>query len=148
MQPGPTQTRITLAVSISLLLAGSAAQAASRVNVEPNRVVVQVKGIVCSFCAHGAEKSLKALGCLNKEFFGSDGVKVDIDNQQITLAIKPRQAAERLELSLTIGGAPALEVLRELVHETFDLVESHMPELDVARARKRFTTNPAIAEDA
>lgn len=98
MTPDRTKTRIALAVLLSLLFAGGAAQAASRVDVAPNRVVVQVKGIVCSFCAHGAEKSLKNLGCLDKAQFGSDGVQVDIDNQQIILAIKPRQVVPIREI--------------------------------------------------
>ncbi len=62
-----------------------------------------------------------------------------------SMAIKPERAAERLEETFALDAATALGHLRALVHETFDLVETHMPELDVPGARKRFTTNPALA---
>ncbi len=54
--------------------------------VEPHEAVVQVNGIVCSFCAHGAEKSLAQLDCVDKSKFGN-GVLVDINAHRITLAL-------------------------------------------------------------
>ena len=63
-----------------------------------------------------------------------------------SMRIKPQRAVERLEETFTLDATAALLHLRELVHETFDLVETHMPELDVAGARKRFTTNPSLAD--
>ncbi len=54
--------------------------------VEPHEAVVQVNGIVCSFCAYGAEKSLAQLDCLDKSKFGN-GVLVDINAHRITLAL-------------------------------------------------------------
>ncbi len=54
--------------------------------VEPHEAVVQVNGIVCSFCAYGAEKSLSQLDCVDKSRFGN-GVLVDINAHQITLAL-------------------------------------------------------------
>lgn len=56
--------------------------------VEENQAVVQVNGVVCSFCAYGAEKALSELDCLDKAEFG-DGVLIDIDTHRITLAIRP-----------------------------------------------------------
>ncbi len=53
---------------------------------EPREAVVQVNGIVCSFCAYGAEKSLAQLDCLDKSKFGN-GVLVDINSHQVTLAL-------------------------------------------------------------
>ena len=55
---------------------------------EENQTVVQVNGMVCSFCAYGAEKALSELDCLDKAEFG-DGVLVDIDTHRITLALRP-----------------------------------------------------------
>ncbi len=54
--------------------------------VELHEAVVQVNGIVCSFCAYGAEKSLAQLDCVDKSKFGN-GVLVDINAHRITLAL-------------------------------------------------------------
>jgi hypothetical protein len=59
------------------------------VSVAPDRVVVQVNGMVCSFCAYGVEKSLSKMEMLDHSQFGGDGVHVDIDNHLVTLALKP-----------------------------------------------------------
>ncbi len=63
-----------------LLAAGAALADAGPVLIEENKTVVQVSGIVCSFCAYGAEKPLSKLDCLDKEEFG-DGVLIDIDTK-------------------------------------------------------------------
>ena len=71
------------------LLAASVAFAGDGVFVlEENQVAVQVNGVVCSFCAYGAEKALSKLDCLNQAEFG-DGVLIDIETHRITLAMRP-----------------------------------------------------------
>ena len=56
--------------------------------VEPHHTVIQVNGVVCSFCVYGAEKSLSKLDGLDRSEFGK-GVLVDIHTQRITLAMTP-----------------------------------------------------------
>jgi len=53
---------------------------------DANQVKIQVRGVVCSFCAFGAQKNLSQLEFLNPSEF-KKGVFVDIKNQQITLAL-------------------------------------------------------------
>ncbi len=53
------------------------AEGTGAVLVEPGQAVVQVDGIVCSFCAYGAEKALSKLDCVDSSKFG-DGVLVDL----------------------------------------------------------------------
>ena len=80
---------VSTAVTVLLLLTGPALgeePASSVLILEPDQAVVQVNGIVCSFCAYGAEKSLSELDCLDRSQFG-DGVLVDIHSHRITLAI-------------------------------------------------------------
>ncbi len=73
----------------ALLLAATSVFADDRpVVAELNEAVVQVNGVVCSFCAYGAEKALSELDCLDKAEFG-DGVLIDIDTRRITLAMRP-----------------------------------------------------------
>lgn len=49
-----------------------------------NDLVVQVNGIVCSFCAHGLEKALSKLEGLDTSRYGN-GVLVNIEDQLVTL---------------------------------------------------------------
>ena len=64
------------------------AEETAAVLVEPGQAVVRVNGIVCSFCAYGAEKALSKLDVVDSSKFG-DGVLVDINARQITLALAP-----------------------------------------------------------
>ena len=73
----------------SMVLAAHPALADDRpVVLEENQTVVQVNGVVCSFCAYGAQKALSKLDCLDQAEFGN-GVLIDIDTHRITLAIRP-----------------------------------------------------------
>ncbi len=81
--------------------------------VEPHEAVVQVNGIVCSFCAYGAEKSLAQLDCVDKSKFGN-GVLVDINAHRITLAL----ASGR---DLPVG-----EVYQRIKKAGYDPVTIHM----------------------
>lgn len=66
-----------------------AEQQFSSVNLQSNQTVVQVNGIVCSFCAYGTEKNLSKLDFLDRTQFGDDGVLIDIQTHRIILAIQP-----------------------------------------------------------
>ncbi len=86
--------RVRLVVCASLL-ATSVAYAeqdnTAEIVVEPNQAIVQVNGIVCSFCAYGTEKNLSKLPFLDDSQFGDDGVLIDIQSHRITLALRPDQ---------------------------------------------------------
>lgn len=66
---------------------------ATELAVPPHRVVVQVKGVVCSFCAYGTEKNLAQLAFLDHAQFG-DGVLMEIHQSRITLALSPQQPVD------------------------------------------------------
>ena len=53
----------------------------------PHQIRVKVDGIVCSFCAYGAEKNLSKLSFADKSYYGKDGVFVDIKSGVVTLAV-------------------------------------------------------------
>ena len=65
-----------------------------------------------------------------------------------SLRIKPEAAAERFESCFQLPPGRVDSQLRGLVHETYDLVGIHMPDLDVEEARQRFTLNPSLAAPA
>jgi len=57
--------------------------------VMPNEAVVEVFGMVCSFCAYGLEKNLSNLDKINSQKY-TNGVYVDIDNQYLKIAFQPK----------------------------------------------------------
>jgi len=56
--------------------------------VKPNEAIMQVQGIVCSFCAYGVQKNLSKLDFIDTSKY-NDGVLIDINAHLVTLAIKP-----------------------------------------------------------
>ena len=60
------------------------------VSVGRHQVMVQVHGVVCSFCAYGTEKNLAKLPFLDSSKYGN-GVLMDIRTHRITLAVQPDQ---------------------------------------------------------
>ena len=66
----------------------------SKITVKPGQAVVQVNGIVCSFCSYGTEKNLSKLGFLDSTQLGGKGVLTDIKTGQTTLALKKGEAID------------------------------------------------------
>ena len=80
-------------LALSMVLTASfvyADETPNEVVAQPHQVIVQVKGVVCSFCAYGVEKNLSKLKSLDRFQFG-DGVLLDIHTNRITLALAPNQ---------------------------------------------------------
>ncbi len=50
--------------------------------------VVHVHGIVCSFCAQGVTKKVSKLSFIDQTKY-TKGVKVEIESQKVTIAVKP-----------------------------------------------------------
>ena len=63
-------------------------QTLENITVKPNEAVFEVHGIVCSFCSVGVRKKLSKLSFIDTSKY-DDGVLVDIENQKVTVAIKP-----------------------------------------------------------
>ena len=86
--------RVRLLICASLLatnVAYAEQGITAEIVVEQYQAIVQVNGIVCSFCAYGTEKNLSKLSFLDDSQFGDDGVLMDIQSQRITLALQPDQ---------------------------------------------------------
>ncbi len=50
--------------------------------------VVHVHGLVCSFCAHGVSKNISKLSFIDLTKH-KQGVRVEIEQQKLTIAVKP-----------------------------------------------------------
>jgi hypothetical protein len=106
---------LTLVIFLFLLSTFTSAESANLstpVAIQPNQAVIQVKGVVCSFCAYGAEKNLSKLTFLDKSQFGNDGVLVDINTHRITLALQPSKQIGLIEIYEAIkkGGYDPVKV--------------------------------------
>ena len=79
--------------------------------VPPAEAVVEINGLVCSFCAFGAEKAVRKLPFLDPARF-KDGVEVDINQHQMRLALNPEQPIDykRLARSLRAAGYEPLDI--------------------------------------
>ena len=82
--------RFLVLIAVGAATAVHAEEIPQQLIVPPGQVIVQVKGVVCSFCAYGTEKNLSQLKFLDKAQFG-DGVLMDIHANRITLALDPHQ---------------------------------------------------------
>ncbi|MPY22666.1 heavy-metal-associated domain-containing protein [Shewanella psychropiezotolerans] len=78
--------QVLISILLGLLSVIPLAQASTE-TINLDRLTIQVKGIVCSFCAFGVEKNLSKLPFLDKTQFGQNGVLIDINTQEITLAL-------------------------------------------------------------
>ena len=107
---------------------GPAAAAVDMV-VEPHQTVVQVNGVVCSFCAYGAQKSLAKLDCLDVSQFGN-GVLVDINKHRITLAMAPGKEVPLRDIHSRIkksGYDPVVFYLRSRLSWAYAIRDSWWP---------------------
>jgi hypothetical protein len=83
---------------------------AADVSVLPGEAVIIVHGIVCSFCSQGVTRSLSRLSFIDKSKY-TKGVKVEIEDQKVTIAIKPGSNLdlEQVFKSILKGGYEPVE---------------------------------------
>ena len=72
--------------------------------VMPNEAVVEVFGMVCSFCAYGLEKNLSNIDNINSKKY-TNGVFVDIDNQYLKIAFQPESQIDYKKIHSLITDA-------------------------------------------
>jgi len=55
--------------------------------IKPNEVIMEVHGVVCSFCAQGVKKKLRKFKFVDRNRLNK-GISMNMKNQRITVAIK------------------------------------------------------------
>ncbi len=82
----------------------------SDVNVQPGEAVIIVHGIVCSFCSQGVTRNLSKLSFIDGSKY-TKGVKVEIESQKVTIAIKPDNKLDlpKVFKSIKSGGYDPIE---------------------------------------
>ena len=90
-----------------------------------DRVMVEVKGVACSFCAYGTEKNLARLKFVNdaEEEFGGDGVLLNVKDSRAELALRKKEKLnfDEIAQAITKGGytfvAAHVKLIGTLVRE-------------------------------
>lgn len=75
------------------------------VSVGANDVVLKVHGVVCSFCGYGLSNGLSQLSYIDRSKY-KEGVRIEIENQRVIIAIKPGEEADLAEIydAIRAGG--------------------------------------------
>jgi len=60
------------------------------ISLNPNEVLLEVHGIVCSFCSFGVQKKLSKLPFVDLSKY-KKGSHIEIEKQRVTIAIKPNE---------------------------------------------------------
>ncbi len=73
--------------------------------------IVHVHGLVCSFCAQGVTKKVSKLPFIDQSKY-TKGVKVEIENQKLTIAVMPDQDLDIPALfeAITSGGYEPVDI--------------------------------------
>jgi len=73
--------------------------------------VIRVHGMVCSFCAQGVTKKISKLSFIDRSKY-TKGVKVEIESQKVTIAVKQDQHLDIAALFKAIksGGYDPVDV--------------------------------------
>ena len=88
-----------------------------------------------------ASQLLNVLHALNGRFCGHPSAFKRLDAMEDELTVAPRGLAARLRAVFTLPVPEGAQVLRGLVEDTYDLVEVHLPEVDVERLRTLFRSD-------
>lgn len=87
-----------------------------KVEVGQEDLVFEVKGLVCSFCAHGLQKGMSKLKFVDKKKY-TKGVYTDITHQFVKVGLK-KNKEPNIDKSLTAIQDAGYEVLRSYLNPT------------------------------
>lgn len=87
-----------------------------KVEVGQEDLVFQVKGLVCSFCAHGLQKGLSKLKFVDKTKY-TKGVYADITHQFVKVGLK-KNKEPNINKALDVIADAGYEVLKSYLNPT------------------------------
>ena len=85
-----------------------------KIDVSNDDLVFQVKGLVCSFCAHGLQKGLSKLKFVDKTKY-TKGVYTDIEYQFVLVGLKDGKKVN-IEKAIDIISDAGYEVLKSYIN--------------------------------
>lgn len=91
--------------------------------------VVQVNGIVCSFCSQGVTKKVSKLPFIDGSRY-TNGVKVEIEHQKVTVAVRDNAAidVDGLYEAIRSGGYDPVDVWKVLPSGELEAIKEHNSE--------------------
>ncbi len=98
-------------LSLFTMINPAMAESEADVSVQTGEAVIIVHGIVCSFCSQGVTRNLSKLSFIDGSKY-TKGVKVEIESQKVTIAIKPDNKLDlpKVFKSIKSGGYDPIEV--------------------------------------
>ncbi len=87
-----------------------------KVEIGQEDLVFEVKGLVCSFCAHGLQKGMSKLKFVDKKKY-TKGVYTDITHQFVKVGLK-KNKEPNIDKALTAIQDAGYEVLRSYLNPT------------------------------
>ena len=87
-----------------------------KVEVGQEDLVFEIKGLVCSFCAHGLQKGMSKLKFVDKKKY-TKGVYTDITHQFVKVGLK-KDKIPNIDIALVAIQYAGYEVLKSYVNPT------------------------------
>ena len=81
-----------------------------KVEVGQDDLVLQVKGLVCSFCAHGLQKGMSKLNFVDKKRY-TKGIYTDITHQYVKVGLK-KNKKPNIDKALSVIQDAGYEVIK------------------------------------
>ena len=81
-----------------------------KVEVGQDDLVLQVKGLVCSFCAHGLQKGMSKLNFVDKKRY-TKGIYTDITHQYVKVGLKKNKKLN-IDKALSVIQDAGYEVIK------------------------------------
>ena len=99
------------AMALLCALVSTSALAQSDTVSAAQKFVVNVHGIVCEFCSYGVAKKIRKLSFVDKSIYDK-GVKVNIENQMVFVAVKKGASLDQAKLYKAIesGGYKPVKI--------------------------------------
>jgi hypothetical protein len=94
-----SKINIIIILLVSLVFGQSVEINGQKVEVGQDDLILQVKGLVCSFCAHGLQKGMSKLNFVDKKRY-TKGVYTDITHQYVKVGLKKNK---KLNIDKALG---------------------------------------------
>ena len=94
-----SKINIIIILLVSLSFGQSVEINGQKVEVGQDDLILQVKGLVCSFCAHGLQKGMSKLNFVDKKKY-TKGIYTDITHQYVKVGLKKNK---KLNIDKALG---------------------------------------------
>jgi|TARA_B110000495_G_scaffold148946_1_gene131834 hypothetical protein len=105
-----SKINIIIILLVSLSFGQSVEINGQKVEVGQDDLILQVKGLVCSFCAHGLQKGMSKLNFVDKKRY-TKGIYTDITHQYVKVGLKKNKKLN-IDKALSVIQDAGYEVIK------------------------------------